>query len=47
VFAIYCDMGAARSMHKLGELLKVDHPEGAATRTSLERWRLAGAAEGA
>jgi len=25
-------------MHKLAELLKVDHPERAATRTSLERW---------
>jgi ABC-type proline/glycine betaine transport system ATPase subunit len=38
VFAIYCDMGASRWMHKLAELLKVDHPELAVTRTSLERW---------
>jgi hypothetical protein len=37
-FAAYRDLGAARSMHKLAELLKRDHADIAVTRPTLERW---------
>jgi hypothetical protein len=37
-FAAYRDLGSSRSMHKLCERLKRDHPGMAATRPSLERW---------
>jgi hypothetical protein len=37
-FAAYRDLGPARSMHKLAELLKRDHADIAVTRPSLERW---------
>jgi hypothetical protein len=37
-FVIYRDMGSARSMHKLAELLKRDRADIAVTRPSLERW---------
>jgi hypothetical protein len=37
-FAAYRDLGSSRSMHKLCELLKRDHPDIAASRPSLERW---------
>jgi hypothetical protein len=37
-FMVYLNLGTARSMHKLAEVLKADHPELAVNRTSLERW---------
>jgi hypothetical protein len=37
-FAIYRDMGTARSMHRLEQLLKKDYPDIAVSRSSLESW---------
>ncbi len=37
-FTIYRDLGIGRSMHKLEQLLKKEHPELAASRSSLESW---------
>jgi hypothetical protein len=37
-FAIYRDLSIGRSMHKLEQLLKKEHPELAVSRSSLESW---------
>lgn len=37
-FAIYRDMGTARTLHRLATVLKRDHPEIAVSHVTLDRW---------